>query len=54
VGDARYGGDRSSLPCPRPWLHAEHLGLDHPMTGERLTLASPLPADLVAVRAGLG
>jgi 23S rRNA pseudouridine1911/1915/1917 synthase len=53
VGDGRYGGDRSSLPCPRPWLHAEHLGLEHPVTGEPLAFSSPVPADLAAVRAGL-
>ena len=50
VGDARYGGDRSSLPCPRPWLHAEHLAFTHPVTGAELAFTSPLPADLVAVR----
>ncbi|HEY8525917.1 MAG TPA: RluA family pseudouridine synthase [Acidimicrobiales bacterium] len=53
VGDGRYGGDRPSLPCPRPWLHAEHLALDHPVTGEPLAFASPLPADLEAVLASL-
>jgi 23S rRNA pseudouridine1911/1915/1917 synthase len=53
VGDARYGGRRPSLRSPRPWLHAEHLALDHPVTGEPLAFDSPLPADLVAVRAGL-
>jgi 23S rRNA pseudouridine1911/1915/1917 synthase len=50
VGDARYGGDRPSLPCPRPWLHAEELRLDHPVTGEPLAFTSPLPAELVAIR----
>ncbi len=53
VGDGRYGGDRSSLPCPRPWLHAGELGLEHPVTGEPLAFSSPIPADLAAVRAGL-
>jgi 23S rRNA pseudouridine1911/1915/1917 synthase len=53
VGDGRYGGDRSSLPCPRPWLHAEGLALDHPVTGEPLAFASALPADLTEVRARL-
>jgi 23S rRNA pseudouridine1911/1915/1917 synthase len=53
VGDARYGGDRASLPCPRPWLHAEALELTHPVTGEPLSFSSPLPGDLVAVRASL-
>jgi 23S rRNA pseudouridine1911/1915/1917 synthase len=54
VGDARYGGARRSLPCPRPWLHAERLALDHPITGEPLEVTSPLPPELAAVRAGLG
>ncbi len=30
VGDARYGGDRQSLPLPRPFLHAERAGLRPP------------------------
>jgi 23S rRNA pseudouridine1911/1915/1917 synthase len=54
VGDARYGGDRQSLPVPRPWLHAEHLGLDHPITGGRMAFDSPLPSDLAAVLESLG
>jgi len=53
VGDARYGGDRQSLPLPRPFLHAEELGLEHPITGAPLTFTSPLPDDLAAVLARL-
>ncbi|MEZ5180441.1 MAG: RluA family pseudouridine synthase [Acidimicrobiales bacterium] len=53
VGDERYHGVRQSLPCPRPFLHAEALGFDHPATGERLSFASPLPDDLAQVLAGL-
>jgi 23S rRNA pseudouridine1911/1915/1917 synthase len=53
VGDARYGGARASLPCPRPWLHAEALELRHPVTGAPLAFSSPVPDDLVAVRANL-
>ena len=53
VGDARYGGRRASLASPRPWLHAEHLALEHPVTGEPLAFDSPLPADLAAVLAEL-
>jgi 23S rRNA pseudouridine1911/1915/1917 synthase len=53
VGDARYGGDRQSLPVGRPFLHAGRLGLDHPVTGEPLTFTSPLPGDLAAVLARL-
>ena len=53
VGDARYGGERQSLPIPRPFLHAESLALGHPVTGEGLTFRSPLPDDLADVLAGL-
>lgn len=53
VGDDRYHGVRQSLPCPRPFLHAEHLAFTHPVTGEDLAFDSPLPADLEAVLATL-
>jgi len=53
LGDARYGGVRPAPPAHRPWLHAEHLALDHPVTGEPLAFSSPLPDDLVGVRAQL-
>jgi 23S rRNA pseudouridine1911/1915/1917 synthase len=58
VGDERYGGrhrwpahrsHHSSLSLQRHWLHAEHLGLDHPVTGEALAFDSPLPGDLQAI-----
>jgi 23S rRNA pseudouridine1911/1915/1917 synthase len=49
VGDARYDGERQSLPMGRPFLHAEALGLQHPVTGAALEWTSPLPADLRAV-----
>lgn len=53
VGDERYGGP----PLPglqRPFLHAAHLGFDHPTTADRLSFDAPLPADLAAVLEGLG
>jgi 23S rRNA pseudouridine1911/1915/1917 synthase len=53
VGDARYGGRRPSLPSPRPWLHAEHVALEHPLTAQPLAFDAALPADLAAVLAGL-
>ena len=53
VGDPRYGGDRQSLPVPRPFLHAEHVALDHPVTGEPLSFTSPLPPELAEVLDGL-
>ncbi|WP_426572602.1 RluA family pseudouridine synthase [Aquihabitans sp. McL0605] len=53
VGDDRYRGARESLPCPRPYLHAERLGFDHPVSGERLEFESAVPDDLLAIRARL-
>ncbi len=53
VGDLRYNGARQSLPMRRPFLHAEVLDLDHPITGESLHFESALPDDLVAVLAQL-
>lgn len=52
VGDGRYGGRRGSVGAPRPCLHAERLGFDHPGSGERMVFESPLPADLAEVIAG--
>jgi fructose-1,6-bisphosphatase/inositol monophosphatase family enzyme len=49
VGDGTYGGTRSALSSPRPFLHAATLAFGHPVTGEVLTFESPLPADLVEV-----
>jgi 23S rRNA pseudouridine1911/1915/1917 synthase len=46
VGDGRYDGARQSFPLARPFLHAEHLELAHPVSGERLTFDSGLPEDL--------
>jgi 23S rRNA pseudouridine1911/1915/1917 synthase len=68
LGDQTYGGKRrlsdkalgqgASMgnAFPRQALHAATLGFDHPVTGERLEFAAPLPADfealLEALRAG--
>lgn len=48
VGDALYGGN--------PWgglsrqaLHARHLALHHPVTGQALAWSRPLPPDMAAV-----
>lgn len=54
VGDDRYNGVRQTVPTLRPFLHAEQLGFDHPVTAERLTFHSLLPSDLLAVLATLG
>jgi 23S rRNA pseudouridine1911/1915/1917 synthase len=44
-GDPRYGhAGRHGLH--RQFLHSTRLALDHPITGERLELDSPLPDDL--------
>jgi len=53
VGDARYGGARSGMRCPRPFLHACSLAFDHPRSGERLRFDSALPADLRGVLVGV-
>ncbi len=51
VGDGRYGGVRDVISCPRPFLHAAHLGFRHPVTGAWMAFDSPLPADLSEVLA---
>jgi len=69
LGDARYGGGSSrargfhgpqqawareaAAAAVRQALHAFALEFDHPTTGERLRVESPLPADLEALRATL-
>lgn len=53
VGDARYRGQRRTLPAPRPFLHAHRLAFDHPVRGDRSQHQSPLPADLEDVRVEL-
>ncbi len=61
VGDAAYGGDRTGRPgggrvasLERPFLHAAHLAFDHPSGGNRISVESPLPADLAELLDGLG
>ena len=60
VGDARYGGrlwkglrDPLKRKAVREFqhlaLHAARLTLDHPITGERVTFAAPLPARFEAL-----
>jgi 23S rRNA pseudouridine1911/1915/1917 synthase len=64
AGDELYGGTRTPssrrpetraalAALERPALHAARLELDHPATGARLTLTSPLPPDLEALLAEL-
>jgi 23S rRNA pseudouridine1911/1915/1917 synthase len=54
VGDKRYRGSRAALKLDRPFLHARSLKFTHPITGEELAFASPVPEDLVQVLEDLG
>jgi 23S rRNA pseudouridine1911/1915/1917 synthase len=47
AGDPEYGHS-GLLGLPRQFLHAERLAFDHPVTGERIDVRSPLPDDLRA------
>ncbi len=51
VGDPVYGRRRSGLDVPRQFLHAQRLEFRHPVSGHRLELEAPLPADLMSVLA---
>ena len=44
VGDELYGGSTTAIA--RPALHSAHLEMRHPVTGERIVLDSPVPADM--------
>jgi 23S rRNA pseudouridine1911/1915/1917 synthase len=46
-GDPTYGA-AGDLGLERQFLHAARLALDHPFTGERVDVESPLPDDLAA------
>ncbi len=48
IGDSLYGRNhpKADLGLTRQFLHAYRIGLDHPVTGERIDLVDPLPADL--------
>lgn len=48
AGDWLYGAEDRAL-IPRPALHAARLVLTHPVTGERLDLTAPIPADMLQV-----
>ena len=53
VGDPVYGGARRTLAIGRPFLHAGGLRFAHPVTGDPVEVAEPLPAELEAVLGGL-
>ncbi|MFI4985237.1 MAG: RluA family pseudouridine synthase [Solirubrobacterales bacterium] len=44
-GDPEYGTP-GALGLKRQFLHATRVAFDHPLTGERIEVISPLPADL--------
>ena len=46
AGDPEYGGHPGDLGLTRQFLHATRLAFDHPHTGARVDVASPLPPDL--------
>ncbi|MEP7034120.1 MAG: RluA family pseudouridine synthase [Dermatophilaceae bacterium] len=49
AGDLTYGADpvlAKTLGLQRQWLHAVHLGFQHPGTGERVDFRSTYPQDL--------
>lgn len=49
VGDITYGADpglAKRLGLARQWLHAVRLSFDHPVTGDRIVVASGYPDDL--------
>jgi 23S rRNA pseudouridine1911/1915/1917 synthase len=48
AGDDLYGGARPE-GLHRMFLHATRLAFDHPVTGERVTITSPLPPELQRV-----
>ncbi len=54
IGDRVYGGKTTRVSSPRIFLHASSVSFTHPDTGERVTVDSPLPADLQKVLDGLG
>jgi tRNA pseudouridine65 synthase len=57
IGDVKYGkGEhnrifRTEHGLHRLALHAASIAFDHPVTGERLAIAAPLPADLAGALA---
>jgi 23S rRNA pseudouridine1911/1915/1917 synthase len=51
VGETVYIRDYTgpTIAAPRLMLHAATLGFVHPITGERISLTAPLPADFASV-----
>ena len=56
AGDRLYGAPAAVAgvaPLERYFLHAHEISIAHPVTGEPLTIRSPLPPDLAAWKAAL-
>ena len=53
LGDATYGGVRSTVPFGRPALHAVRLSFAHPRSGAQLEFEAPLPPDIESLIARL-
>jgi len=53
LGDPRYGRRKSKLKCPRLFLHAYQISVNHPHSGERVQFTAPLPGDLSSFLAKL-
>lgn len=49
LGDPTYGRSQPIPGLNRQFLHASRLRFKHPITGEEISVESPLPADLQAV-----
>ena len=50
LGDRVYGRGTPGRAAPRrPMLHAQRLAFVHPVSGDRVAVESPLPADLIQV-----
>jgi 23S rRNA pseudouridine1911/1915/1917 synthase len=56
IGDPLYGrgDDRTNLGLKRQFLHSWHIAFDHPVTGEAIVEADPLPVDLIDILKKLG
>lgn len=53
VGDGLYRRFAPTIETERMFLHAAAVGFDHPITGERVEISTPLPEDLEIVLARL-
>lgn len=53
LGDEKYGASAAKL-APFLALHAAKLGIQHPVSGERMTFEAPLPEDFKGFLASLG